>query len=236
MDEVSTKNNLWFAISMGLIGVIVGYGLATGGPGFMKADNGNPPTPAADAPAVPTPPAAGEVQAVDPATDHIRGNPKAEISIIEYSEFQCPFCARHHPTLKKVLEEYGDDVNWVFRHFPLSFHENAQKASEASECAADQGGNDVFWEYHDLLFENGLGAENYITYAEELGLDVDEFTDCLDSGKFEQAVKDDFTSGGKAGVRGTPGNVIYNNKTKEAQVLSGALPFEQFKAVLDQML
>jgi len=236
MDEVPAKNNLWFAISMGLIGVIVGYGLATGIPGSMHGGSvTDRPSPTADVP-TPTPPPTGEVQPVDPKVDHIRGNPNAEISIIEYSEYQCPFCDRHHPTLKQVLDEYGDDVNWVFRHFPLSFHEHAQKASEASECAADQGGNNAFWEYHDLLFEKGLGEENYLAHAEELGLDADELKDCLDTGKFEQHVKDDFASGGKAGVRGTPGNVIYNNKTEEFEVISGALPFDSFKAVLDEML
>lgn len=95
---------------------------------------------------------AKNVPAVDVSKEHVRGNPNASITIVEYSDFQCPFCQRDFATLNAILEQYGDDVNLVYRHYPLSFHQNAQKAAEASECAAELGGNDTFWEFHDAIF------------------------------------------------------------------------------------
>lgn len=92
------------------------------------------------------------VPAIDFSRDHIRGNKKAKVVVIEYSDFQCPFCQRVHPTYKQILETYGDDVMWVYRHFPLSFHPKAMPAALASECAYEQGGNDAFWKFADELF------------------------------------------------------------------------------------
>jgi len=238
MSDVPSKSNPWFAISMGLIGIIVGYGIAagTGQGGFnFPAKTGDQPA-AEDPTPTPPPPPAGEVTPYDANTDHMKGDPDAIITLFEYSDFECPFCGRHAPTVEQVLEEYGDDVNVVFRHFPLSFHTNAQKAAEATECAADQGGDDAFWEFHDKLFESGVEQGNYATYAEEIGLNVSDFNDCLDSGKFEQKVKDDMDSGVKAGVRGTPGNILFNNETEESKSVSGAQPFANFQGALDEML
>lgn len=223
---------------MGLVGVIVGYGLALGTGGVSlpgtTADVADRPTAAQPTPPPPAP--AGEV--IPPSDDdHIRGDKDAEITLIEYSDFECPFCSRHAPTVDQLVEDYDGKVNVAFRHFPLSFHANAQKSAEATECADDQNGNDAFWAYHDLLFTKGVGAlDTLIGYAEELNLDVDEFADCLDSGKFEQKVKDDMTSGSKGGVQGTPGNILYNNKTKETQLVSGAQPLANFKTAIDSML
>lgn len=102
-----------------------------------------------------TAPAAGTVSPIDPATDHIRGNPKASVAVIEYSDYQCPFCKSVHPTYQKIVDTYGDDVMWVYRHYPLPFHPHAQKAAEGAECAAELGGNDAFWAYSDELFTSG---------------------------------------------------------------------------------
>ena len=95
---------------------------------------------------------AGDVTPVDPEADHIRGDKDAAFTIIEYSDFECPFCSRHHPTLKQLIED-EPDVNWVYRHFPLGFHASAQRAAEASECANEQG---KFWEYTDMIYEKGV--------------------------------------------------------------------------------
>ena len=238
MSDIPAKNNPWFALSMGLVGVIVGYGLAlgTGGISFSgtTADVGDKPT--AQQPTPPPPPPAGEVTPPS-AADHIRGDADAVITIIEYSDFECPFCSRHAPTVDQLVEDYDGKVNLVFRHFPLGFHANAQKSSEATECAADQDGNDAFWAYHDLLFTEGVGGMDTLTgYAEELDLDVAEFTDCLESDKFAQKVKDDMASGSKGGVKGTPGNIIYNNDTEESNLVSGAQPLANFKSIIDGML
>lgn len=94
------------------------------------------------------------VPAIDFSRDHIRGNKKAKVVVIEYSDFQCPFCQRVHPTYKKIVETYGDKVMWVYRHFPLNFHPKALPAAIASECAYEQGGDDAFWKFTDELFNS----------------------------------------------------------------------------------
>lgn len=175
-------------------------------------------------------------------TDHIRGNKNANIALVEYSDLECPFCKSFHPTMKQVMETYKDKVMWVYRHFPLSFHANAQKEAEASECAGDQGGDEAFWKYVDAVFErtttNGTGfaLDKLVPLAKELGLDDVEFKDCLDKGKFAKLVQDQELQGQNEGVTGTPGNIVLNIKTNITQVLPGAVPFAQVKTVLDQML
>ena len=236
---MSNTSNPWFAASMGLIGVIVGFGTASlmgGGsiPGVpSERPQANAPAPTPSAP--PPTPSADDVPAVTD-TDHIRGNPDAKVTIVEYSDFECPFCARHHPTMVQLLEDYGDDVNWVYRHYPLSFHPNAQKAAEASECAGELGGNDAFWEFTDMVYEKGADKTQFESYATAIGLSASAFTTCLDSDKYAQHVKDDMSGGSKAGVSGTPGNIVINNDTGETRLVSGAQPLSNFKAIIDEML
>jgi len=188
------------------------------------------------APTAPVAPEAGDVKPVDADVDNIRGNPDAVISVIEYSDFECPFCQRHHPTMQQLVDEYDGKVNWVYRHFPLSIHPGAQKAAEATQCAREQGGNDAFWEYADALFEKGTSAAMLPQIATDLGLDATKFNDCLSSDKYAQYVADDMSGGASAGVRGTPGNIVYNNKTKESRLVSGAQPAANFKSIIDGML
>lgn len=238
----NSSGNLWFGLSLALIGVIVGYGISMGANGNTQAENNKPPQAAQRPQDQPTPsqpppaPAAKDVPPIDPKKDHIRGDSDAVLAVIEYSDFECPFCARHHPTMEKIIDEYDGKVSWVYRHYPLSFHPSAQIAAEASECANDQGGNDAFWEYTDLIFEKGADKNSLVAYAEEINLDTKKFQSCLDSGKFTQHVNDDMTGGSKAGVNGTPGNIVYNLKTKEARIVSGAQPFANFKSIIDEML
>jgi len=162
-------------------------------------------------------------------TDHVRGSKSAGITLVVYSDFQCPYCSSLTSTLDQILTDYKDKVRLVFRHFPLSFHENAQKAAEASECASEQ---DKFWEMHDKLFENqsDLSVDNYKKWAKELGLNTSKFNDCLDTGKYEQTVKDDFAGGSQYGVGGTPASFI------NGILVSGAQPYENFKSVIDSLL
>lgn len=237
----TTNNGPWFGIAMGFAGIIVGFAIGSG----MQGNQAPAPAPAvvqAPTPSAPTPtpapeaPPAGEVKEVDLENDNIRGSKDAVISLIEYSDFECPFCSRHHPTMQQLVDDYDGKVNWVYRHFPLSFHPNAQKASEGSQCARELGGNDAFWDFADLIFESGPDVANLPGYAVDLGLDEAKFKDCLDSGKYEQYVKDDMASGQAAGVRGTPGNIVFNNKTKESKVVSGAQPAANFKTIIDGML
>lgn len=172
---------------------------------------------------------AGELAAVTD-DEHIRGDIKnAKVVIVEYSDFECPYCEAHHPSLVQAMEDYGDDVAWVYRHFPLSFHPQAQPAAVASECAAQQG---AFWEYSDALFANQalLSASYYPKLADELGLDVDDFNSCLTSTEVAQSVTDDMNSGRTAGVTGTPATFV------NGTLISGAVPYASLKQVIDAAL
>ena len=186
---------------------------------------------------------AKNVRRVSAEQDHIYGNPDATISLIEYSDFECPFCKRFHPTPKQVVEAYKGQVNWVYRHFPLDIHKPlAQKEAEASECANELGGNDAFWRYSDLLYERttsngkGLPMESLVPMAEELGLDKGKFQECLDSGRYTETVQEYFREGTKSGVTGTPGNILLNNQTGAIELISGAVPFDALKKAIDQLL
>ncbi len=173
--------------------------------------------------------------------DHIRGNRNAKIVLVEYSDLECPFCKKFHPTMKQVLKEYGDKVAWVYRHYPLPFHPNAQKEAEASECAADQGGNITFWNYIDAILDRtnsggeGFSLKKLVPLAEELGLDGTKFKTCLDSGTYAQKVKTGVDNAAKGGVTGTPATVTIPS-TGKRDVISGALSFEEIKQQLDQIL
>lgn len=179
------------------------------------------------------PVAAGPVKPVDDKVDHVRGPANAKVTLIEYSDFQCPFCDRHEPTMTQVLQQYPNDVRLIYRHYPLTqLHPQAEKAAEASECAAKLGGNDAFWKAHDYLFANQatLGTDLYKKMAGELKLDVAKFTTCLDSGEMSGRVAQDTASGNDAGVSGTPATFV------NGQLVEGAVPFEQFKSAIDAAL
>ena len=204
---------------------------STGSP--QTAAQPNSPQSALNAPAQPAP--AGKIKPVTDK-DHIRGNKNAKVTIVEYSDLECPFCQRFHPTMKEILQTYGDKVNWVYRHFPLSFHANAQKESEASECVAELGGNDAFWNYVDKIFErttsNGTGfaLDKLGPLAAEVGVNQVQFQSCLDSGKYTKLVQDQIADGTSAGVSGTPSTFI------NGQLVVGAQPVSAFKTIIDQEL
>ncbi len=162
----------------------------------------------------------------------VQGSANAKVTIVEFSDFQCPFCARFYegayPDIKTNYIDTGK-VKLAFKNFPLSFHQYAQKASEAAECAADQG---KFWEYHDKLFENQdkLTTTDLKKYAAGLGLDTVKFNACLDGGIKASKVQADFQQGVTAGVRGTPSFVI------NGKLLVGAQPYDVFKQTIDAEL
>lgn len=159
-----------------------------------------------------------------------RGNPDAKIVIIEYSDFQCPFCGKVQATVEQILKDYDGKVKLYYKQFPLTqIHPNAQKAAEASLLAADQG---KFWEYHDLLFENQdeLDPASLKRYAAQLNLDTEKFNSGLDSGIKAQAVNKDLEEGIRNGVGGTP--MFFIN----GQVVSGAQPYSVFKQTIDSEL
>jgi protein-disulfide isomerase len=163
------------------------------------------------------------------ATGPSKGPESAPVTIVEFSDFQCPFCGKARSTVEDVVKQYGDKVRLVFRHYPLPFHENAPKAAEAAACAQDQG---KFWEMHDKMFSNqqALKVDDLKKYAADLGMDAARFNECLDSGKKKDLIEKDKAAGEKAGVSGTPAFFI------NGVALSGAVPIDDFKSVIDSEL
>jgi protein-disulfide isomerase len=158
-----------------------------------------------------------------------KGPAGAPVEIIEFSDFQCPYCLRAHATVDQVLAAYGDRIHFVYRHFPLPSHPNARPAAEASACAAEQN---KFWPYHDRLFAqpSKLSEADLKQHAAELGLDSAKFNACVDSHKYKDLVDADLKEGDEAGVNATPTFFI------NGRVVSGALPFESFKRLIDDEL
>jgi protein-disulfide isomerase len=183
------------------------------------------------------------VQPVSAGRDHILGNPEATVSLIEYADFECPYCKRFHSTATQVVTSYGDKVNWVYRHLPLSFHNpDAEKLAEASECIAEQGGNEAFWKFTDRVFgqaepgKEGVPLDKLGLLAGEMNLDGAVFEQCLDSGRTGARVREDATEAVRVGVMGTPGNILLNRKTGEAKVVSGNVPEKTLRAAIDELL
>jgi protein-disulfide isomerase len=159
----------------------------------------------------------------------LRGNPKAPIMIVEFSDYQCPYCHQVEPTVKALLATYGEKISFSYRDFPLSsIHENAMIAAEASRCAEEQG---KFWEYHDQLFAaSSLEKNSLIEYARNLKLDDKQFESCLSSEKYKADIDKDQLEGRNAGVNGTPGFFI------NGVFVNGAQPREAFTNVIDDEL
>jgi len=175
-------------------------------------------------------------------SDHILGNPEAQVIIVEYSDFECSFCKGHHKVLHQIIDEYGADskVAWVYRHFPIEqLHSKAFKEAEATECAAELGGNQGFWDYADRLFEvtpsnNGLDLNQLPVIAEDVGIDPVAFQSCLDSGRHADKVQAQYDEVIASGGRGTPHNVIFVGG--EQAPIEGAQPIEAMRRVVETLL
>ncbi|MBI1961310.1 MAG: thioredoxin domain-containing protein [Candidatus Sungbacteria bacterium] len=180
---------------------------------------------------------------VAPVTDAdwVRGNPDAGITLVEFSDLECPFCQSFHPSLVRMIDEYPDDVRWVYRHFPLSsIHPKAPKEAEAAECAGELGGNDGFWAFVDRLFEitpanNGFNLDELPDVAEYVGLNRADFSTCLDSGKYASKVSDQADQAVAASAQGTPYSVIVTPDGEKIPV-NGAVPYSQLKSILDSLV
>lgn len=186
----------------------------------------------------PAEPAIGDIRAVT-EDDHVRGAQNAKVTIIEYSDLECPFCKSFHPTLQQVLKEYPNDVRWVYRHFPLEqLHQQAPQEAIATECASEQG---RFWELLDKIYEvtpsnDGLVLAELPTLAREVGVaNIPAFEACLESEKYKEKVAADVADAQAAGGRGTPYSIaIGPDGTKQA--ISGAQPYAAVKQTIDAML
>ena len=166
---------------------------------------------------------------VETANHPTRGSDKAPLTIVEFSDFECPYCSRLFSTMKQVEKTYGDRMRLVYRQFPLVNHPHAQKAAEASLCAHEQG---HFWQMHDLLFQEqqALGVPDLKAKAVTLKLDAANFEKCLESNRYAERVKKDILDGSRIGVTGTPAMFI------NGRFISGAVPFEELAKIIDQEL
>lgn len=172
--------------------------------------------------------------------DHIWGDPNAPILIVEYSDTECPFCKRFHVTLLDIVEEFDGEVAWVYRHFPIpSLHSKAPIEAEATECAAELGGNDAFWTFTNTIYEqtpsnDGLDLALLPEFAVQAGIDREAFQECLDSGRHEERVNQDRNEAIATGGRGTPHSLIIS----EVGIfpLQGAQPIENVRSLINQVL
>ena len=179
---------------------------------------------------------------IDISNEPFRGSPAAKIAIVEYSDYQCSFCARYEKqTFPQIQADYINTgkVKYVFRDLPLDFHKNAFKAAEAARCAGEQG---KFWEMHDLLFENqqALEATDLPRHAASLALDAPRFQQCLEVSRYAAGIRKNITEAGTAGLTGTPsfliGVVQPNSTVKITRKIVGARPYADFKAAIDEIL
>jgi protein-disulfide isomerase len=219
-----SKEKLWkystfILIAVVLVGAFFNFdGSGTG----AVVDNGDVPTP------TPTP-SKVEVSIDD---DAVKGDKDAPVTIVEFSDYECPFCARFYSqAYQDIIKNYIDagKVKLVFRDFPLGFHQNAQKAAEAAECAGEQ---DKYYDMHDKLFENGVtgGIASFKQYASQIGLNQGDFDNCLDSGEMANEVKKDMAQGQSYGVQGTPAFFV------NGKLISGAQPFSVFQQAIEAEL
>lgn len=186
---------------------------------------------------------AKKVRAVS-AGEHIFGKSDAAFSIIEYSDFQCPYCKKFHDTPKQLVEKYPDKINWVYRHLPLSFHNPAaQKLAEASECVAELGGNSAFWQFSDYLYQRPKSKPGVQPHAlsqllplvQKVGVDEENFRECYESARHRRRVETDAADAAAANITGTPGSVLRHNATRESRALSGALPIDTIEQALQEL-
>lgn len=214
------KDNYLIALAIIAAGLIVGGAVFysdKGNPNKTPSENGNN----------------NEVVAnVSVDDDPFKGAPDAPVTIIEFSDYECPYCAAFfRNTLPELEEKYinAGKVKFVYRDFPIPSHKNAQTAAEAAQCAGDEG---KYWEMHDKIFENQemMDKNNLVGHAASLGLKTDDFNLCLKDGKYADEVKNDFRDGTKAGVEGTPTFFINGRK------VVGAQPFSVFEKIIEEEL
>jgi len=237
-----------------LSGSIIVFALIIGGSIIFAANNiiapriGNTVASSAQLPIVEsTPPPSGPIK-VSLDNDPVMGNKDAPVTIIEFGDFECPFCKKSFeellPQLKRDYIDTGK-VKFVYRDFPLDFHENARKEAEAAECARDQGGDASYYKYHDQIYtqteSNGTGLvlTQLPVIAKSLGLNTPQFQQCLDSGKYADEVEKDYQDGMSAGITGTPGWFIGQSNTDNtitAPAVEGAQPYSVFKTMIEEQL
>ncbi|MBP7928082.1 DsbA family protein [Patescibacteria group bacterium] len=173
-------------------------------------------------------------------TDHVRGSQNPKVVLVEYSDYECPFCARFHPSAKQALEEFGSDFAWVYRHFPLtSIHPKAMPLAIASECVFNMSDDATYWKFSDIMFEKGSAlqvADLEGIVSNDLGLNGAKFTECLNAKETQAKVTDQQKAGSSIGVSGTPGNFLINLENNKVVTLRGAVPYETLQTEIKGLL
>lgn len=220
--------------------ILIGFAMIAAAIYFSGGINGKAPATGTD-----QQPEATTNEPIKPVSDkdHIQGNPNAPIVFVEYSDFDCPFCKKfHEETMTKIMNEFGPTgkVALVYRHFPLEqLHPNAPKLALASECIAEQGGNDAFWKFADLVFgERAVNEQTNIAklpdYAKQSGVDVTKFNTCMTEDRYSSVVQADFTDGVNAGVQGTPHTFVLVGG--QQAVISGAQSYATVKQLTENLI
>lgn len=232
--QSSNMKDLLIPISIVIAGLLVGAGL------YFSGSAPTQQLPTNNVAAAPEQPA-GNIDKVNPveADEHILGDVNAPIKIVEYSDFDCPFCSRYHDVMNDVIDKYSGEVAWVYRHFPLeSLHPQAAAVSLSSECVAELGGNTAFWSFTDGYFE-ARGAGSKAPHAELIpalvtasGVEQGAFTECFESGRLAQSVQDDVDNAVETGGRGTPWSILIG-PTGKTYPINGALPISAVEQLIE---
>jgi len=234
MEPVNQRSSLAIPVA-----IVFGFALIAGA--ILFSGIGGPATPAAPVAAVPKEAAPADVRPID-ETDYVRGNPNAPISVIEYSDYDCPFCKNFHDTMNTVMKEFGvgGKVAWTYRQFPLvQLHPNAPRISEAAYCVGELGGTDAFWKFSDLIFnERGVNEPTAMTrlpeFAETAGVKRADFNSCLDSGRHGAKVQASIAEGAAAGAQGTPYSIVMVGD--QQAVINGAQPYPVVKQIIENLI
>lgn len=250
LDSLQPKQSFWIGVAAGIMGLCtIGFFILVAQQGEFSLNLGkqnqkgnNVATTGTPTAPTPTPTTGtGEISlAPVSGDDHIRGEADAPVVIVEYSDTECPFCKQFHNTMKQVIDEYQGQVAWVYRHFPLDqLHAKARNEAHATECAAELGGNDAFWQYTDQVYlrtnsNDSLPESELSVIAGDIGLNVSAFNDCMESNRYAQKVEAMYQDAIAAGGRGTPYSVVIAGDTKIP--LNGAQPISQVRAVIDSLL
>jgi protein-disulfide isomerase len=230
--EIKKKPAISIPAAIITAGVLIGFGLIFGGKGMVNQKNKNVPNQKAEQTAPATPVSIRE-------TDYVRGDlSKAEVTIVEYSDSDCPYCQKFHNTMKEVLNNYGTKVAWIYRHFPLSMHPNADNEAYAIECAGELGGKDAYWSYLDSAMEITVSPEKsssiLTNLAVDLGIDAKLFATCVANPKTQNKVAEQSKEAQALGAQGTPYSVAIGKNGKQV-LIPGAMPIEQVKKIIDDL-
>ena len=227
-----SKGNISVVVAIIAAGIIIAGAV-------MFTNKTNAPTAGSTGQNTPSADAASNVRPVDD-TDWVYGNAEAEITIVEYSDTECPFCSRLHPTLKQVVDGSEGKVNWVYRHFPLvQLHPISPTVAHAAECVGELGGNDAFWSFTDRVYgesgaNGGTDLSKLVDYAGEFGVEADSYNQCMEESRHQAKVEGDFRNAVESGGTGTPYSILIKGDTNIP--IEGALPLDRWKTAIDALL